>query len=70
MWTWSHTATVRPVVHCVQVVRKYKILDATAYLLERVGEVKDAFELILQVWKREMSSTNDRFSHATTVTQG
>lgn len=62
--------TLQPCTHWLQVVRKYKILDATAYLLERVGEVKEAFELILQVWKREMRETNDRFSHTTTVTQG
>ena len=51
-------------------MRKYKILDATAYLLERVGDVKGAFDLILQVWKREMRDTNDRFSQSPNVTQG
>lgn len=53
----------------LKVVRKYKILDATAYLLERVGDVKEAFNLILQVWKREMKDTNDRFSQNPNVTQ-
>lgn len=51
-------------------MRKYKILDATAYLLERVGDVKEAFDLIMQVWKREMRDTNERFSQTTSVTQG
>ena len=51
-------------------MRKYKILDATAYLLERVGDIKEAFELIMQVWKREMKDTNERFSQTPNVTQG
>lgn len=51
-------------------MRKYKILDATAYLLERVGDIKEAFELIMQVWKREMKDTNERFSQTANVTQG
>lgn len=51
-------------------MRKYKILDATAYLLERVGDIKEAFELIMQVWKREMKDTNERFSQNANVTQG
>ena len=59
-----------PSVGLPQVVRKYKILDATAYLLERVGDIKEAFELIMQVWKREMKDTNERFSQNANVTQG
>ena len=59
-----------PSVCLPQVVRKYKILDATAYLLERVGDIKEAFELIMQVWKREMKDTNERFSQTANVTQG
>ncbi|XP_065882689.1 vacuolar protein sorting-associated protein 8 homolog isoform X2 [Dysidea avara] len=53
----------------LKVVRKYKILDASVYLLERVGEVKEAFQNILSVWKGKMKATNDRFSHTTEITE-
>ena len=42
------------------IVRKMKIVDATAYLLERAGDVKDAFQLLLGNLKEKVAD----FSHS------
>ena len=31
---------------CLELVQKYKIMDATAWLLEKIGDVRGAFDLI------------------------
>ena len=31
----------------MQIVREHKIMDATAYLLEKAGDVQGAFEILL-----------------------
>ncbi len=33
----------------LQICRKYKVLDAVAYLLEKSGDVQGAFQILLEV---------------------
>ena len=37
----------RSVIFSVQIVRDHKIMDGTAYLLEKAGDVQGAFDILL-----------------------
>ena len=43
------------VERCLELCQKYRVADATAFLLERIGNVRDAIEILLQALDAHLS---------------